>query len=231
MNVNSELIEAQLEVLEGDPATPVKGRVWQLNNVAPIKVHDGAQVHKVLTDKMFPEIKSANFPTGVTPSDLNAGFTLPQRKIVSNFVISESSGLANIGSTYADVQGLSVTITTFGNPVELSLVGGIFTITGTSGGVNGTVKFLKNNSDIVTGSFDMGLSVSLSGNTQSALSSTSAHTHGLSTASVGLVAKIPSGSVRLIDYVPAGTYTYKIQARTYSGSMGAEFIRLMAREL
>jgi hypothetical protein len=50
MDVYSELIKAQAENLAIDPAGTIKGRMYHKSATEPLKVCDGANVHKVITD-------------------------------------------------------------------------------------------------------------------------------------------------------------------------------------
>lgn len=247
MNVFSELKEAQLEVLPTDPASPVRGRIFYSNTTNPIKIHDGTQFHRVLTDKMYADIKLGIFPTGILGTDVNTSTVIPARNIGVNYGLSTSSGVVSVSSTtFADVANLSVTITTSGKPVEISLVGGTIgmaNLTGTS--PQGSFKIQRNNEDIRIGnttnpssifSMSHNLSITLSSATiTGAASAGTVHTHPIaaSTLTRSLIASVPSGFIRFIDTVPAaGTYTYKIQASTITGStLSIQDVQLFVREL
>lgn len=49
MNVHSELVQAQFELLSTDPATRTKGRIWYNTADNCPKVDDGTSIHKMLT--------------------------------------------------------------------------------------------------------------------------------------------------------------------------------------
>jgi hypothetical protein len=56
MDINSELKDAQLEILSSDPSSPIKGRVWHKSTTEPVKVSDGTNTHVVLTDRNFESL-------------------------------------------------------------------------------------------------------------------------------------------------------------------------------
>lgn len=70
MHVYSELIEAQLENKASDPAPGKKGRIYHKSPTEPMKVDDGASIHKVITDitlksnPIIAMLRDALYPVG-----------------------------------------------------------------------------------------------------------------------------------------------------------------------
>jgi hypothetical protein len=212
MYVNSEIREAQIEQLASDPTSLVKGRIWS-QGTAPIKVFDGTQTHKVLTDKMYADIKSANFPDGITSLDLSPDFQVQNTGVVYNYNLTSTVNQNIISSSYVDVPGLSTTITVAtsnGRPVEAFLAGGTLDVYATNS-LSCNVSFrLMRGTDVVgiskVGSASV-FSVDSPSTTISSLEPI------VVPGSCGV--SIPSSIIRFIDVPPgAGTYTYKIQVRS-----------------
>ena len=133
---------------------------------------------------------------------------------VGNIAVSSSSGSysKNFGTSYEDVTNLSVTITTNGNPVILELIAGStsaayvgVTDAGSPFGT-GTVKFVRD------GSTDLAILPLNNGN--------------------GTQTQSP-GSIRFVDDVAAGTYTYKLQATRTTDLTSTDVVncKLVAREI
>lgn len=128
-----------------------------------------------------------------------------------NEVISSSSGsYSTTSGTPVDVTNLSVTITTNGRPVEISLVSdGDTTSSGTT---------LEHYCSVYgAGSANMYINL-LRGGT---------FIDSVATAAVNT----PCSSVRFRDAPSAGTYTYKIQVFMVSGTGGVTYAKLWAHEL
>lgn len=131
--------------------------------------------------------------------------------------ISSSSGsFAGGSATFADVTGLSVTITTSGRPVVITLASdgsGSLTHIGQFNGAGNSSRadFQILRDSTVVGTFQ--------------LSST---TTGTSTNTI----YTPSGTVFQVDAVSAGTYVYKLQYKLVTGtSVDVYYTKLVAYEL
>lgn len=130
---------------------------------------------------------------------------------VSNACVSYST----TSSSYADVTNLTVTITTLGNPVVLTLkndepLNFSYILLSKYANTASANVFLQRNTD------DIGL-----------------HTLEISIGGATSVSKkVPPGSIQFIDTPVAGTYTYKILAATISSAtLTFTNIKLTAREL
>lgn len=133
MHVYSELIEAQLENKASDPtpATTKTGQIYYKSTTEPLKVNDGTQIHKVLTDKMYAELAAA-IKDSVKP-DVNSSTT-------------SSTGFAsNSTFVYTDITNLSASITTTGRPVEITFTGAYISLyaTGARPNITGSIKLLR----------------------------------------------------------------------------------------
>lgn len=139
----------------------------------------------------------------------------------SNYQISASSGLfATASTSYIDVTNLSVTITTTGHPVELSLVSdgnttpgneaSIYAYSTTGDTARAEFAFIEGSTLIASHV----LEPSISGSTSPFIS-------------------IPSSSLRHFYHPPAGTYTYKIQVKKSQGTgfpVSVNYSKLVAAE-
>lgn len=125
---------------------------------------------------------------------------------IGGVATSSSSGLFTTSSTsYVNATNLTVTISTSGRPVFVGLISdGVgsssFINVGTTG-PTGTANFAILNGSTIVGSHTLATSAS-----------------GVS--SVGVT--VPSSALWHIDFPAAGTYTYKIQARSPAGTATAE---------
>lgn len=138
--------------------------------------------------------------------------------------VGVTSNLASqaLTSSFADLTGLSVTITTMGNPVKLQLIGGSGSAEGQFACDNGTqsqneiqVRFVKDATNLSIISFKTG-------------TVWSAATFVDSDMDIG------ASAFSHIDFPTAGTYTYKVQATetNLSGaSCTAQNLKLVAYEL
>ena len=143
-----------------------------------------------------------------------------------NKASSSSSGSYTRSGTLQDVTNLSVTLTTKGRPVDLFLVGAEGSTTGqvyvtraTSTTANGFIKFVRTpsgGSPVSLPQYTVGIEVDTSA-TENTLSAQYApsmfrHTDGLETA------------------LPAGTYTWKVQAGSFLSTIGVTDCILVAIE-
>lgn len=155
----------------------------------------------------------------IVNADISDGAAIARSKLSSvNSVSSSSSGsFSTTSASYVGVTNLSVSITTTGNPVRLSLSSvsaGTCSVSFTAGlstAQSGYVLFLKDAS-------------SISEMVQSLNSSTA------QTFSLGL----PGSVYSYVDSPSSGTYTYKVQAKVTGGgspSIGISNCILTAREL
>jgi len=122
-------------------------------------------------------------------------------------ISSGNSGLFSTSSgSFVDVTNLTVTITTSGRPVFLTLIPDISNTT-----AYGTIYMSPSDSSIqfVRGSTALGIQ-SVGG---------------------GATTAFPCSSVIMIDAVGAGTYSYKLQVAAFSGSIGVYGAKLVAYEL
>jgi hypothetical protein len=109
---------------------------------------------------------------------------------------------ANTSSSYIDVTNLSVTITTTGRPVMVSLIA--------DGGTSG-FNYMASGAGVLTVKY---------------LNSTTA-----TTLAEYSVFDITPGTAPVIDYVVAGTYTYKIQTKANDNAGHVYYMKLVAFEL
>ncbi len=151
-------------------------------------------------------------PQGITQG-LYALKTTGQTVTAGNLAISPSCGAYSNGSgTQQQVNNLSVTITTVGNPVYILLMpdgssgSSYLQSTAPGGGIAATTFFIyRGATDIAQ--FQVGLSGTASGDVQ-----------------------VPPGCIAYYDAVGAGTYTYTIQSLS-SGTTYVNFVVLTAREI
>lgn len=131
-------------------------------------------------------------------------------------ISNSSSTFFTSSTTYVDVTNLSVTITTSGRPVMLMLqpdgsnAGYIQTVDPTGATSLATIAFLRGAGVI----------------SETVLFSSASAVPGTATG-------VPQGSVSFVDAVAAGTYTYKVQVKTGSGTdqVLAYYCKLVAFEL
>lgn len=177
MRVNSELMDAQLETKASDvtPASTAKGLIYHKSTTEPIKVSDGTNVHKVLTDRIMDVIE------------------INQSQVEPNYELSADISDSTSNTSYEDVTGASVTITTTGKPVEITLVNSHCVALGASVPAIMTVKALRDATDVSE------IILAATGPTNPYI-------------------QVPSGAFRWVDSPAAGTYTYKLQYKVNSAS-------------
>lgn len=147
---------------------------------------------------------------GIGTAQLQDGSVTPVKRSALGQQTSSSTGVlfSTTSSSFVDVTGLSLSITTTGRPVFVGLMFANPSIPPV--GVDGYVSITSGQGalDIVRGS-----------------------TH-ISESGVGGAATVPISSVWYIDAVGAGTYTYKIQAISLSGgTLSISGAQLIAYEL
>lgn len=178
-----------------------------------LRVKDaGITVAKLGTDAVeTAKIKDLN----VTTSKLAANaVTQAKRAALGQQVSSSSAGFATTTSgSYVDVTNLTVTITTTGRPVQLSVIPdgtantcAVYKDNSISSLNDMTVKMVRDSTDIGIWEFMIGSTIS--------------HYQ-------------PCSVINMIDVVGAGTYVYKLQIRssTASVAMGIKRALLVAYEL
>lgn len=235
MYINSEIREAQIEQLASDPSSIVKGRIWS-QGTAPIKIFDGTQTHKVLTDKMFAEIKEANFPDGVSTLDLSVDFGINNTAVSYNYGFSSPSTTVSVGGlNFVDIGSLNLSLsvtTSNGRPAEIFLTGESINIFDNVNAifVMAEIRLLRG-TDVV-GTTRIGFSndfvlnnINILGEPTPADPASISNRYGEVT--------IPASSIRFIDTPPGeGTYTYKLQAKLFNSTTVLNFTsaRLYAKE-
>jgi hypothetical protein len=146
--------------------------------------------------------------TGSTSAS-SARAALGAAPAVANYIISSSSGAFTTTSvTPVDVTNLSVSITTTGNPVYVTLI------------PDGSANFAKLQcpvADILYVNFARG--------------ATSLGQMPLTTPGTANAIAIPPGAAAVLDAQVAGTYTYKLQAATLGGVGQVQYCKLAAWEL
>jgi len=144
--------------------------------------------------------------SGVGTSQIANAAVTPIKMGALNYQLSSgvgTSGFSTSSSTLVPVTGLSVTITTYGRPVMLQLIGTSTTLTplvsqvGTSG--NGLLAFMRASTAISISEF-IGYS-------------------------------FPPSSFSFIDIISAGTYTYSVDLACVGGNANIGSCKLMAYEL
>lgn len=166
-------------------------------------------------------VTSAKILNGtIVNADISASAAIERTKLAaSSYVISSAIVSETITSTsLVDVTGLSVSITTNGGAVEISLIpygddtniSSISLVQNSGTSVSGRVSILRGSSVISTTALGIG-----------------------SFPTDFINADFPASSIRFIDVIAAGTYTYKIQAlrEADADSIGFTRMALMAREL
>lgn len=149
--------------------------------------------------------------------DISPTAAIARGKLAPNFSLSSSSGIFNNATTGPlDVTNLSVSITTTGGPVEITFI--------PEGGSN--LACWMAYQSVVTSSKGY-----INVLRDTVLIST--HFFG-SPGTDDSITSLPGSSFRLIDFVSAGTYAYKIQAGWNgfgAGTTGVYYCKLLAREL
>ncbi len=158
--------------------------------------------------------------SGISTIKINDGAVTPAKLAALGQQISSSSGsFSTASSSYVDVTNLSISITTTGRPVFISLIpdgsgaGSVVEVQKTGGSLDistGRIAILRDGSVIAT--------YSLAG-----YGNTSGNAGGFT----------PPGGYNFIDIVVAGTYAYKVQAEIISSNTSVSVLRceLIAYEL
>jgi hypothetical protein len=165
---------------------------------------------------------------GITAAKLAADAVTTAKILDSNVTRAKLAALgqqqtgrisdSETGSSYADLTGLTVTITTTGRPVMVMLQGATSGATGLAHGsttldaVETAVRILRDAT--VVAEYEMETALTVSG----------------ATISVDSVV-IPASSIFVIDTPAAGTYTYKLQGKNVAGDALSVSAELIAWEL
>lgn len=204
MRVNSELLGAQLENLGSDvtPASTDKGRIYHKSASEPLKVSDGTTVHKVLTDQMYASIADG----------VETLVQIGHAQVTSanyGLAASNSGSFTTASTSYVDITNQSVSITTTGKPVEITIVGGS------------------------VGCLALG-TISKEAHVKALRDATSLDELEIDDASTesGSVV-VPGGAFKWVDTPAAGTYTYKLQMKVTNASAtgSATNIKIFVKEL
>lgn len=163
-----------------------------------------------LTDET---VTSAKILDGtIANTDIATGAITPAKLSGSNYVIAatDSASFSTTSATYVDVTNQSVSITTNGRPVIITLVNGTLTSSFATGSAISWVKAVRDSTDLAEKTFAIA-------------------------AGSGIVNQgtIDTGSFVWYDAPSAGTYTYKIQAKSNSSSITTSITsaKLFVREL
>lgn len=152
----------------------------------------------------------------IVNADISASAAIANSKLAANYTISslDSGSFSTFSLTPVDVTNLTVSITTSGKPVEISLINKTNTddctlnVGASAGTASATMSALRNTVPVVFASFG---------------------TTAVSSNPVSLT--LPPGAVVLTDFPAAGTYAYKLQVQLVSGT-GVSFLkcRLLVKE-
>lgn len=157
-------------------------------------------------------ITSAKIDDGtIVNADISTSAAISLSKLApTNYSLAspDSGSFTTTSTSYVDITDQTVTITTIGRPVLISLTGGTVTVAGTAAPAIGTIKAIRGASDLAELVF----------------------------ASVGATnpqGTTPGGAFLWIDTPAAGTYTYKIQGKTSGAgvSLAVSTVKLFVREL
>jgi hypothetical protein len=155
-------------------------------------------------------------PTSIVANSVAAARTRATGTSVAagGVAISATCGAFSDNSgSFVDVTNLSVTIISSGRPVEIRLVSD----------ASGSASVIEASS--ASNGSPQGLYKILRGATEVAQ-------YSLSAGDATKVAQNPSSAICVVDAVAAGTYTYKLQARLFAGSLvKVSFAKLIAYEL
>ncbi|MDQ3159095.1 MAG: hypothetical protein M3P98_03120 [bacterium] len=162
-------------------------------------------------------ITSAKILNGtIVNADISASAAIARSKLATtNYVISTvgSGSFSTSSVTYVDVTGLTLSITTTGGPVEISLINSDnSSLSNVSAQVTGTSAAVS--LKLIRGATDVGVQ----------------HLF-LNGVSGSIESGVPSSSIRFFDTPVAGTYTYKIQGLRVLGTLFVSNAKLLAREL
>jgi hypothetical protein len=192
MRINSELMDAQLENKGSDvtPASTAKGLIYYKSTTEPIKVSDGTTVHKVLTDQMAGAI-----------ADLVEGeLEIEGSQVTVNYAIGADNtvSFSTTSTSYVDVTNLTVSFTSTGKPVMITMI---------PDGTTSMVQVSRVGNALATATFKV---------LRGATSLNEINCGNGDSSAVQI--QLPPGSFQWVDTPAAGTYTYKIQGLTNSGS-------------
>lgn len=168
-----------------------------------------------IADDAVTTIKILN--SNVTTTKIADAAVTPAKLSASNYVVSSSCGSFSTGASDIAVTNLSVTITTNGRPVQLSLQPDGTATNSFVGPINSAsqatldqIIFIKRDSTLIY---------------QTEL------TNGNGSAIVTTAYLVPPGVVNFMDLPAAGTYTYSVRTTAVSGDSKFNNCVLVAREL
>lgn len=132
--------------------------------------------------------------------------------------ISSSSGsFSTTSASFVDVTNLSVTITTTGRPIRLELIAdsstsaaSVQSVDASATSTNSSFRFLRGTTSIAVHAIQISFS---------------------SVPSSTIIDLIPSSIINHVDFIAAGTYTYKLQVNSTSASCRVFNSKLVAYEL
>lgn len=152
-------------------------------------------------------------------ADISTGASISRSKLGTvNYVVSTSGSgsFTTSSTTYVDVTNLTASITTTGNPVEITLTVEDVSQFGYYGPSRTGATLATMSIKALRDATNIGQTIAW-----------------MQGASGNLASLLPYGSLRFIDTPAAGTYTYKLQALVDNAStVGTfSFVKLMVREL
>lgn len=214
ITASSKLVDATVTAakLAADSVTTTK--IADLN-VTTAKINDLAVTAAKLGASAVETAKIND--SAVTTAKINDGAVTQAKRAALGQQISSTCDIFSTTSTSAvDVTNLSITITTTGRPVFLTLIknDGVanpstITVNDTDASAAATLYILRDSTEI----YETNLVVAATGATSVQLT-------------------VPPGIINHIDIPAAGTYTYKVQAAVSSGdNMGMAHMKLVAFEL
>ncbi len=179
------------------------------SNVTTAKIADSNVTTAKIADSNVTTAKIAD--SNVTTAKIADGAVTPAKRSALSYALSSSSGNYSTGSTSAswvDVTNLSVSLTTTGRPVFLTLIGESFTAdfpsfigTTVTGGQSVYFRVVRDGSPIMNGQWFNDSDF------------------------------LPCGAFSHFEVPAAGTYTYKVQLLTNAGTTNVFNCKLLAYEL
>jgi hypothetical protein len=148
----------------------------------------------------------------IVNADISSSASIALSKIApTNYAIaaSDTGSFSTTSTTYADLTNQSVSITTIGRPVMITVVNGDITVSGSSAPAIAWIKAVRGSTDLTPER-----NVVSSGPTSPQIT-------------------VPGGALVWYDTPTAGTYTYKLQVKSNSASVTLSIAnaKLFVREL
>lgn len=191
----------------------VDGSTLEIASSTTLQVKDaGITAAKLATNSVTTiKIADANVTTAKVA---DASITRAKLAAVGQQVSSSCGTFTSTSGSQTDVTNLTVTITTTGRPVMLTLQpdgsgGGavIYNTLAAAGGFLGNIYFVRGGSNIAASTISNNI------------------------ASTAQIIRMMPGGFHYLDVVGAGTYTYKVQVDVVSGLVGVSNCVLLAYEL